>query len=77
MYILINFAVVDKNCILTKNPKSKSPIKKLKQQRAIKEIQGNQPGATLQHQWPEIESVYLATGTMIELLKTGNFLVNV
>merc|ERR1719219_273464 len=64
------FQVVDKNCILTKNPKSKSPIKKSKQQRGMKEIQGNRPGATLQHQWPEIESVYLATGTMIDLLKT-------
>jgi len=48
--------------------KSKSPTKRFKQPKNVVEIPSNQPGATLEHQWPEIESVYLATETMIEQL---------
>ena len=49
-------------------PKSKSPTKRFKQPKNLVEIPSNQPGGTLEHQWPEIESVYLATETMIEQL---------
>ena len=48
--------------------KSKSPTKRFKQPKNLVEIPSNQPGGTLEHQWPEIESVYLATETMIEQL---------
>ena len=48
--------------------KSKSPTKRFKQPKNMIEIPSNQPGGTLEHQWPEIESVYLATETMIEQL---------
>ena len=65
----------EKNCssVSTANKthaksKSKSPTKRFKQPKNLVEIPSNQPGGTLEHQWPEIESVYLATETMIEQL---------
>lgn len=35
------------------------------------EVIGNKPGDTLEHQWPEIESVYIASQVMIQELKAN------
>jgi len=48
----------------------KSPRKKIKHPK--KEITGIQPGAILKHQWPETESVYMATNVMIEQIKKNH-----
>merc|ERR1711962_1330819 len=54
----------------TKSGLQKSPRKRTKSSK--KEITGVQPGAILQYQWPEIESVYLATDVMIDQLKKSH-----
>ena len=50
----------------------KSPIKKRSRRRTLSKEMPNQAGATLENQWPEIESVYISTQTMIEQLQANS-----